>query len=250
MDKGTRRLALVLASAALTAAGLIVAACSTDNGQQPLPTPDSGKKDTGTASSSSGGTDGGTDGSSGGLDASPDCSGVFLPRVRDNSTGFFCPFAPRADAGSEAGVPGDGPCAQDETCCNSGRNGANFGPSFCATGKGIGACTGDPTYGAMFVGDGGSVWECGDSTNCPGGQVCCLTTQPGANGNVNIGQANDPREKACGVLQAYKWGGTVCKASCAAGTEIKMCGDKDKNCAAGTTCTAFEALSRDLAYCR
>ncbi len=252
MKQGTRRLALVVASALLGAGGLVVAACSTDNGQQSLPTPDSGKKDTGTGSSSGDPTEGGTPDGGGPSDAAPDCSGLFLPRVRDNSGGFFCPFTPRADAGSEAGVPGDGPCTQDETCCNSGRKDQNnFGPSFCATGKGAAACTGDGTFGGEFNPDGGSVWECADSTNCAAGQVCCMTTQPGSTQQVNIGLTNDSAEKkACGALEAYRFGGTVCRASCQAGSEIKLCGTKDQNCAAGTTCTPFAVLSRDMGYCR
>ena len=255
MQQSTRRLILLVGSSLVCAAGMLVAACSSDSSSSSdvVPTVEAGKKDGTSTPPPPGTTDGGD------LDATTaaDCSQA--PKLRDNTNGFFCAFVAR-DAGQDAAADADAGnpqyCHNNEVCCNSGKDDqGNFGDSFCQfdPNKGNNPNTGGNACAnhAGWIPDGGSTWECADKNNCPSNQVCCLFTQPGATSNVNIGKTTDKSIPAsCDALQAFKQGGTRCAASCTAGSEIKLCSKTDDNCGAGTTCTPFRGLFRDLAYCK
>jgi hypothetical protein len=248
MQQRMRRFAFFVGGSILMAAGIFAAACGTDNGggsSGALPTPDSSKTDTGgNPATDSGGTDSGGD--TGGGDA--DCSKAASLHSSMDGGSFYCPFR-SADGGNA------GPCTQDETCCNPSGKLADGGflGSFCATSPAASKGTGNPedVCAAQAVaagsswGDGGSAWECFDKNNCAPGKVCCLTGT-----GVNIGKTtNTSIPPACNAKQAFKFEGTKCETQCAAG-EIKLCSLSDQNCGAGTTCTPFLALSRDLAACQ
>lgn len=238
------RFAFFFGGSVLIAGGLLAVACGTDNGSSSsgaLPTPDSSKNDTGGGGFDSGGDDSG-DNDSGGGDA--DCSKA--PKLHPAMDGgsFYCPFK-MADGGNA------GPCTLDESCCNGGKESdGGFGPSFCATDPSVSKAVSDPLTKCTAASggdwpDGGSAWQCADNNNCAAGEVCCLVGT-----GVNIGPSTSKTiPKACNAKQAFKFTGTRCeKTQCGAG-EIKLCSLSDQNCGAGTTCTPFSALSRDLASC-
>jgi hypothetical protein len=166
------------------------------------------------------------------------------PRLRDDTAGFVCAFAPPAEA----------VCTAVETCCNPSTRDAlgSFFPSFCATGK-----SGDATCAASAAAEGstydaGSAWECADRTACTGEDVCCLVPKapPPANPLViSNTTSNDPDHPPyCGVKRSYNEGGSRCKPSCAAG-EIRLCSLSDTSCTGGTTCMPFFGGFRELGYC-
>lgn len=264
MRQSTRKYVMFFGATMAVAGGLFAAACGTDNGgtsSGTLPTAEGGGGDKPNTPppppppGSGDGGDGGTD---------PDCSAA--PKLRTNTTDFYCAFVNK-DAGTDGGDGGQSAsfCQNNEICCNpSTKTGSNFDPSFCQF---------DPTKGGHDVltaedvcrqaapgrgftwpaADGGSFWECADKNNCPSGKVCCLTSNAGATATnaANIGKSTDKSiPTACNALQAFKESGTVCKTSCAAGTEIQLCSQSDNNCGAGTTCTAFTGFFRDLGVCR
>jgi hypothetical protein len=240
----TRRLAIVLGAASLAGVGLVVVACGTDNGDAvATATFDAGTRDTGTKA------EGGpvVDPDGGVIEAGADADCSKNPKLRQNDTGFFCKFKP-VDAGAEAGAN----CGNNETCCNpSDKVGADFAPSFCATGKDDTACkTQAVAHQSTF--DGGSAWACADKSACGAGEVCCLIQDVARlPKTLNIGStpASDKNHPvACGAKTAYNAGGTRCRATCAAGEE-KMCSLTDDTCGPGTKCTAFEGFFRDLGYC-
>lgn len=201
------------------------------------------------------GSDAATDSSDGALDApsdgnadadAPDCSNS--PKLRDNTTTFFCPFT----------APGQGNCANDATCCNPGKNGVGVFPtSFCGTGKdGNNTCAAEAAGHASSYTPGTS-WECADKHACAGAEVCCLIQDPArlALDPANVlNIANTPpsdvkHPPACGVKRAYNEGGTRCRAACDAG-DIQLCSLSDANCGAGTTCKPIIAGFRDVGYCK
>lgn len=265
MRQSTRRYVMFVGATFAVAGGLFAAACGTDNGGSSsgtLPTAEGGGGDRANPPPPppSGGDAGGDSATN------PDCSTA--PKLRTNTNDFYCAFVPKADGGAGDGGDAGNPsfCRNTEICCNpSTKTGSNFDPSFCATDgtkgsndtqlKAEAVCAAAAgahgfTWGAT---DGGSAWECADKNNCPAGQVCCLTGNPGATGSnaVNIGKSTDKTiPAACNALQAFKETGTACKTSCAAGTEIQLCSQSDNNCGAGTTCTAFNGFFRDLGVCR
>jgi len=248
MQQRVRRFAFVLGVGSLVAAGLISAACGTDNGTTPTPTVEAGNKDTGPGKTDTGPdpeTDAGTDA----MEAA-DCAEA--PRLRNNQTSFFCAFYRRDAAADDSGVPLSN-CANDETCCNPGAISAgNFPPSFCADGKGEVACqTGALTNGSSWP-DGGTAWECNDKNQCNSGQICCLIPRPGEpDTDIGAFPKNDPNvPPACNAKRAYKTGGSRCRTgnSCNAG-ENRLCSLSDNNCPSGSTCTPVEGLFRDLGYC-
>lgn len=251
MHQRIRQIAFLTSGALVVCAGIFAAACGTDNGttETPLPTPEAGRD---TGSSGGNGDSGPNPEEDAGLDASnADCG--LAPKLRDNTNGFFCPFQRPQDGGADGGDGGSGigPCTNNQSCCNPNRVGGQFPPSFCANGRDDDSCANGAAAANSDWSAGGSQWECADGTNCPGMQVCCLITGPDAGGNVNIGNTTDQDiPKACGALQAFKFGGTRCQAQCAAGTEIRLCSSNDDHCQGSTKCTPFRALSRDLAYCR
>lgn len=263
MQQATRRLVLVLGGAFSISAGLLVAACSTDNGTSSsgaLPTVDSGpKKDTGTPGDDDDDTT--TDGGDGGPAA--DCGAA--PFLVNNSAdaGIFCPFQAAKDAGN---------ClAATQQCCAPGTFGA---PSFCAnivktveanneTAARFAACQAQVPDAAAP--DGGwdpnnkfnAAWECSDSTSCPAGNVCCATSQPGADATnkVNVGpnQFTKGIPAACNAKQLFKQGGTRCATACNS-LELPLCSKNDQ-CASGQECQAMAGTAnsgistRYLGYC-
>jgi hypothetical protein len=178
----------------------------------------------------------------GGPDAASPCTNN--PRLRDNTAGFACAFAPPAEA----------VCTAAETCCNPSTRDAlgNFFPSFCATGK-----SGDATCAANAAAEGstydaGSAWECADKTACTAGAVCCLVPKapppasPLVIANTTPTDPNHPPQ--CGVKRSYNEGGSRCTPTCAAG-EIRLCSLSDTSCTGGATCTPFLCGFRELGYC-
>jgi hypothetical protein len=185
--------------------------------------------------------------------AGADCSAA--PVLHASANGFYCPFLPTGTGSS---------CTNDETCCNPGKDPGTgkFPASFCASTPV--ATKGSPTGAACasqaaaksstWVAAGGSSWECGDHTNCPDGQVCCLFTDPAVAGTDKVNIGPDSYDKgmppACGAKQLNKYGGTYCAASCNPDSEIQTCGTND-DCTAPQTCKAFivPPSKRDLGYC-
>jgi hypothetical protein len=257
MQQATRRLVILLGGTFLAAGGLILAACSTDNGgagSSGLPTAEAGKTDTGSSGSSgSSGTDGSTD-----AGTDPDCA--FAPKLRNDTNGFYCPFVPQ-DAGKDASDGGNPSyCLNDQVCCNGGRDPSDttkFGSSFCAPALGgnksapnalNASC--DNWGGAKWFPDGGTMWGCTSAVGCGGTGACCFFKRPSATSNVNVGKNLDTDiPAACDAKQVFQHGGTYCAPSgCAAG-EIKLCSLNSQDCGAGSTCKPVEGSARDLGYC-
>jgi hypothetical protein len=256
MQQRTRRLAIILGGTLFASVGLVLAACSTDNGSTPLPgqTADASRRETGTGSS--GGEDE-QDGDAPERDAGADADCRNAPRLRNNDEGFFCAFLPR-----DAGAGGGSNCGHDETCCNPAAVDGGFPTTFCASTprrqkggtNGATACAAQAAAkGSTWTAGKGTTWECGDKNNCDTGQVCCMFTDPAVEGDkVNIGKnLNKQIPEACDAKQAFKYGGTRCAPDCAA-DEIQLCSNTDQNCQAGKTCYPFEVYpgGRNLGYCR
>lgn len=248
MQQRFRKLAVFFGATTLAGAGLILVACGTDNGEAvATPQVDAAKGTDGSSKDGGPGTDpeGGPQ-----IEAGPDADCSNSPKLRNNENGFYCAFK-KFDAGTEGGAN----CGNLETCCNpSDKIGADFAPSFCATGKDDTACkTQAAANNSSF--DAGSAWACADNSQCAGAnEVCCLIQDVARlPKTLNIGNtpANDKNHPAaCGVKTAYNAGGTRCRTgpSCAAGEE-KMCSLNDDTCGAGTKCTPFEGFFRDMGYC-
>lgn len=259
MQQRTRRRLAVFVGGALLALVGVLAACSTDNGATPLPGQTGTDSGHNTPRPDSGDGEDGDDASTPLNDGGgADCG--LAPRLRSNDRGgFFCSFYSRDAAAGDAG--GRSNCADDETCCNPGRDGKDFPSSFCAQtdrsdkggDNGQAACAEQAEANdSKWVASGSSTWECGDKNNCAEDQVCCLVTWMNAEptDKVNIGNSLDEDiPKACGALQAFKQGGTKCAASCAA-DQIQLCSQSDNHCTGNQVCTPFSALFRDLAYCK
>ncbi len=261
MQQRTRRLAIIIAGTLLASVGLVLAACTTDNGTVPLPgqTGDGGSKKN---TSSSGGDDEEEeeeeqDGDTTKKDAGADADCREAPRLRNNENGFFCAFLPR-----DAGGAGGNNCSHDETCCNPAQVDGQFPPTFCASTprnekggtNGAAACAAQAeAKGSTWTPGKGTTWECGDSNNCDDGQVCCIFTDPSiTDDKVNIGpNQNKSIPAACDAKQAFKYGGTRCAAACAA-DEIQLCSLSDDNCTGARKCYPFEVYpgGRNLGYCR
>lgn len=269
MQLHMRRLAFFVCGTTLMAGGLFAAACGTDNGNTSTPIPQvdgatPGKGD-GSVKNDSGDT---TDDDGGTLDASgADCATA--PILRDNKKGFYCSFLFR-DAGPDAAVSPTS-CPSDEICCNPADNADDtHNTSFCATGTKGGSAEDTANTCKTYAGENdlawpdnatqpGSAWECMDKNGCSDGQICCMFTASNytdPKDKVNIGKySGKDIPAACGVLGAFKQGGTHCVTGnqCPAGdkAEIKLCSKSDENCATGTTCTPVRAFyNRDIAYCR
>jgi hypothetical protein len=265
MEQRTRRLIILVGGTLMASAGLFVAACSTDNGTTPLPGGSSG------TSGTSGGTDSGKKKDTGGTSSggeeedtgAPDDGGstadcANAPRLRTNTDFFRCAFFTR-DAGDDAGPSSS--CTNNEICCNPGKTGADFGPSFCAShpaaqkgGDGPKECSeqSNEKTGKAWAPYQSSTWECADKNNCAPNQVCCLFTwaDAGALDKVNIGPLQDTAvNKDCKAQQSFKQGGTRCATACAT-DEIRMCSTSDQNCEAPKVCSPFVSLFRDLGYCK
>ncbi len=237
MQLRTRNFALFLSGFTLIGAAVFAAACSSETETTDLPTPDSGRSDTGTANGEAG-TNPRQDG--GGGDA--DCSRA--PTLHDNSDGFYCPYT--GDSGDNRG-----PCTEGQTCCNPNKVGDSYPRSFCTNGtNGEVDCAAEAEdFGASWDA-GGSAWECADDSQCAGDK-CCAIKREGATSEINFNKppkdANIPA--ACNALTGYQIGGTRCRTTCDTG-EVQMCSINSDVCMDGKICTPFYVLGRDLAYCR
>lgn len=255
MQQRFRRLALFIGGASLAGAGLVVAACGTDNGDTVATPQVEAGKDTGAKTDS--GTPGDTDSAI--PDASaPDCSGEATLRTNTPTSGIYCAFYKR-DGGAAEGGLGASYCENDDTCCNPGKVGSAFPPSYCADGKGADKCAAAAAANnSQWTNDAGTAWECSDKNSCGAGQVCCfiqdqarLAADPTDKLNPGgYGNNNPQHPPACNGKAMYNVGGTRCTTgnACAAGEYI-VCSKSDDNCGAGTKCTAVEAQFRDLGYC-
>jgi hypothetical protein len=246
MQQRFRRLAVFFGAVTLAGSGLVMVACGTDNGDTVATPQVEAGKDTGAKADTGSTTD--PDGSTV-VDAAAEADCKDNPKLRNNENGFYCTFK-KFDAGAEGGAN----CGNGETCCNpSEKIGADFAPSFCATGKDDTACKAQAAANNSSF-DAGSAWACADNAACNGGEVCCLIQDPARlPKTLNIGNtpANDAKHpQACGAKTAYNAGGTRCRTgpNCAAGEE-KMCSLNDDTCGAGTKCTPFEGFFRDMGYC-
>lgn len=252
MHQRVRRIAFFIGVGSLVSGGLIVAACSTDNGSSSgtaTPTFDGSKPDT------SSNTDTGPNPTDGGTDSQtdPDCGEA--PRLRNNTGSFFCAFYRRD--GGEAGIPSSN-CVSGDTCCNPGPNpsGGAFPASFCATGaKGSGEanCAAQAAAnGSSWPALDGSVWECNDKQACATGEICCMIPAwRKATTDIAAFPKTDPDvPPACDAKRAYNAGGSRCTANtaCAAGQD-RLCSAADP-CPAGSDCVPIEALFRDVGYCK
>ncbi|HEY8080410.1 MAG TPA: hypothetical protein VIF62_40045 [Labilithrix sp.] len=235
---------------------LVVVACSdnsTTTSSGGVPSVDD-NRDTGSSGSSGNpnppppppGDDGGGDG------AGPDCT--YVPKIRDNSTGFFCAFVDKVDAGPDGGD--NRYCTATQICCDTGDTLSDGGhePSFCGTdavkpaADETATCAASAaTFGSTFT--KGSTYECGDKSNCGAGQFCVLYSTGltfkalNTNGGHNI--------TGCGAVYASA---TTSGSKCVPGNytlqagDYHLCGTTD-TCAAGT-CTPFSEFFRDMAYCK
>ncbi len=253
MHQRVRRLVFFVGAASLVTGGLMMAACSTDNGSSSgtsgVPGFDGSKPDSRVD------TDTGPAGDSGGGEAGGDADCSKAPKLRDNTNGFYCAFYRSApDGGADGGTTSN--CDNNQICCNTGAKypDGGFAPSFCADQAAAGnkgadtQCAADAVNkGSLWEAGTGSAWECNDKVACTGTQVCCMISSSA--GTVNVGNDKSfPSE--CNAKLAFKQNGTRCKAgpSCAS-NEIKLCSLSDKNCGAGSTCTPFAGFFRDLGYC-
>jgi hypothetical protein len=248
MQQRFRKLALFVGAATLASGGLVMVACSTDNGgTTPTPAFDGGgggtKEGGGGGGTEAGMNEAGPQPDGGGADA--DCSKN--PVLRDNTAGFRCAFL-AAGAGGDGGAS---TCAPTETCCNTNDKAADggFEPAFCASAKG-----GDTVCMNQAASKGstyatGAAWECADKSDCTGGQVCCMIQDPvrlaadPVNNKVKlvVNSKDKVHPVACNALDALNAGGSRCKATCdTAANDIRLCSKTDDGaCGAGTTCTPF-----------
>ena len=200
-------------------------------------------------------------GSGDGGDGGVDCMAV--PKIRDNTNGFYCAFAPTIDAGPDGG--NDKYCSATEVCCNTSATYADGGhyDSYCATDSPkpatdepavvectAGAATANGGLGSAW--DGGDTWECADKNNCPSGDFCVAYAESGKTLSFATLNKNNGKDiTGCGAIYAKNIGGTKCVAgnyTLAAG-ELHLCGKTD-DCVGGSTCTPFSGFFRDLAYCK
>jgi hypothetical protein len=224
----------------LSIAGVVVGACSTDNGSSSgTPGFDAGRDTKG------GGNDGEVtppDDSGGGGDAGPDCSAAPKVSGKNHPPGPFC-----FSAGDGGGCNSNGP----EVCCSDAKYGdGGFAPPVCAaatkgaSGYNEGACA------AAFANtvDGGLEFHCTEASHCPNnGERCCVAK--GFIGTPNTAQNNDyPGSQAYfnSGNPAFV-GGTRCRTTeCAAG-ELTLCAS-DAECKAGS-CKPIKIANRFTGVC-
>lgn len=249
MHQRIRRIAFFIGVGSLVSGGLIIAACSTDNGSSsgtPTPTFDSAKPDQANTDTGTPVTDGGSDANN-----DPDCSEA--PKLRNNTGSFFCAFYRRD--GGEAGIPTSN-CLSDQTCCNPGATSPGvFGPSFCADGPKPHdetlCATQAAANGSSWPPDG-SAWECNDKQACATGEICCMIPawRKATTDIAPFPKTDKDVPPACDAKRAYNAGGSRCTngASCAAGQD-RLCSAADP-CPSGFDCVPIEALFRDVGYCK
>jgi hypothetical protein len=242
MQKQTRRFAIMVGGGLLSITGIVVGACSTDNGTtNQTPGFDAGKD--GKTGGDDGSVNPGEDGSTT-EDAGPDCSAAPKPPNKDHPPGPFCFSA--ADGGCDTQ-------GKDEVCCSDAKYpDGGFAPPQCAKalddvqngGYKSGACT------AAFAGtvDGGLEFHCTEASHCPNsGEKCCVIA-----GFVGTPQAQQNKDfPGCQTYfnsgnPAFV-GGTRCeKTACKAG-ELTLC-SKDADCTAGK-CLPIKLANRFTGVC-
>lgn len=201
------RMAWILGGGAAVGMAMIamsLGACSSGGGTgtdagKDVTTADTGKADTG--------SDTGTTPDTGIQDAGADCKTVPSSFPFSTDAGPFCPYVASADGGTTFAD-----CANGEHCCVY-KQSTNL-PSTCNAGAT--ACT--PGLDA-----GTTDFECEETNDCTGGNVCCLTA-PGF-------LAQDQGCTAYHYVSSMK--GTTCMASC--GSQPQICGS-NADCTGGKTC--------------
>lgn len=242
MAVSTRRLAMFLGGTFLMGAGLVAAACGTDNGTTAVPTTDGGGRDTSSSSSSS--SSSGSNGEGGPTDAGPDCANIPTPK---SSPGPFCFGA--GDAAPDGATTNTNCDGKQEICCSGGRIGdAGFAPSQCETATADAVNGGYATTAATCAATtNAKQWHCMESAHCPGaGEVCCAIASDA--GSPKPGQDKD--FPGCPVyFQSGRFtDGTRCeKTECKAG-ELTLCAS-DAECKAGK-CVPLTIEGRYGGYCR
>ncbi len=230
-QKTVRRFAIVMGGGLLAVAGIVIGACSTDNGSSSgTPGFDAGRD-------TKGGSDNETpppdEDSGGSEDAGADCANAPKVSGKDHPPGPFCFSA--ADGGCNS--------AQNEICCSDAKYGdGGFAPPVCA------ANCNNAFQGTV---DGGLEWHCTEASHCAaaGGQNerCCVTK--GFIGTPNTQQNND--YPGCRAYfnsgnPAFV-GGTRCRANeCQAG-ELTLCAS-DAECKAGK-CYPMKIANRFTGVC-
>jgi hypothetical protein len=159
-----------------------------------------------------------------GVDAAVDC-GTPSKLFKETKAGVFCPY-------SEVGDAGDVTCAAGELCCqpDAPDDAGVYPPSKCEKKK----CKAADDIS----------WQCEGPLDCASskeGPVCCGYGTP----EKEAPQCSD---------YAYVSGafglGTVCAASCAAGTQTVICDSKKGGeCPSGTTCTPVRYHGNQVGYC-
>lgn len=261
----TRLALLFLAS---VSAGIItLVACDTDNGTVPIPGGGSSGNGTSSGKSSSGSS--ADDDTTGDDDTGPqpddddastaDADCKTAPKLRTTTNGFFCAFYDGGTSTPDSG--GRQNCGNTQACCNPGKDGTTFPPSYCADDDPKGddapaACAaGAAGANSNWVETGSSTWECASAENCGQGQVCCATSRPGADaGNyVNVGPltGTGAPPKQCNAKNLFKVFGTRCADSCKTDkSEIELCSNTGKCSKSSDKCTPVRATgNRDLGAC-
>jgi hypothetical protein len=265
MELGTRtkRIVLFVGGVGVMTSVLVAAACSSDSSTSSgaLPGVDA-NTDTNSPPPPPPPPPVGDDGGDGG-DGGVDCSKA--PKLRNNTTDYYCAFVDKGDGGG--GFDGGNPeyCGNDELCCNPGglyADGGHF-PSYCAPDPASNKPSGNPdavcaaesaTKNSAWDagGNGGDTYECADKNNCGAGKVCCMYDNGTAIQFADLLKSGStPIPAACGAKYAKNIKGTKCETgtTCAPGAgEYVMCSLTD-TCAAGT-CTPFSGFFRDLGYCK
>ncbi|MBX3227715.1 MAG: hypothetical protein KIT84_15270 [Labilithrix sp.] len=261
MQPQTRRLALFFVASMFVGVGVLVA-CDTDNSTVPLPgggsstSSSSGKPKPADDDDDNVDVDDDDDDDNGGPKDAGGADCATAPRLRNTSAGFYCGFF--RDGGPDSG--GASNCSNVETCCNPGREGSAFPPSFCAPGsktdKGQDNCSAAaPGYGSTWVENGSTTWECNAASNCGSGRTCCAFSAAGAEATdyVNVGRytGTGAPPAACGAQFIYKIAGTKCATSCKTDkSEIELCSSTSK-CPDGRECLPARTTgSRDMGYCK
>lgn len=247
MAVSTHRWAMFVGGTFLAGAGLIAAACGTDNGTTSVPTVSDSGRDTGASSSSSSGSSGDDD-SGGPGDAGVDCGKLPVPKSSD---GPYC-FSV-LDASADGGTMSKNcSAANNEVCCSGGRQeDGGFESSRCEVAtednqnggyKTNNICNGFNAQEEV------TQWHCMQASHCPNaGEVCCLIGSDA--GTPKPGHDND-YPKGCNVY--YQSGtytdGTRCEATeCKAG-ELTLCAS-DADCKAGK-CEPITIAGRYGGFCK
>ena len=157
-------------------------------------------------------------------DAGVDC-GPTSTLFPEHEAGVYCPYSYEGDSGDKT-------CAAGEVCCQAAvADDAGVFP--------VSECRKKECKGTSVI-----TWECEGPKDCAdskAGPVCCGYGTPETNG------------PSC-TNYTYVSGatdlGTVCAASCTAGTQTIICDkEKGKECPSGTTCTPVRYHGNQVGYC-